>query len=112
MNLPNANRALVEREKIVDYLLDATHPDNGGKARFFEGLGFTRAEWAELAAAFVKVATESVVVQTEETSHGRKYVIVGQVASPTGKTAMVQTVWIVNRGFDVPRLVTAYPYEE
>ncbi|MGE0680667.1 MAG: hypothetical protein AB7P69_07135 [Candidatus Binatia bacterium] len=25
---------------------------------------------------------------------------------------MVQTVWIVERGVDIPRLVTAYPHEE
>lgn len=40
MNLPNAERAIVEREKITDYLLDPAHPDNGGKAPFFEHLGF------------------------------------------------------------------------
>jgi len=35
MKLPNANNANVEREKIVDYLLNPAHPDNGGKAEFF-----------------------------------------------------------------------------
>lgn len=32
MKLPHAEKATVEREKIVDYLLNATHPDNAGKA--------------------------------------------------------------------------------
>jgi len=35
MNLPNAGEAVVEREKIVGYLLNPAHPDNGGKAEFF-----------------------------------------------------------------------------
>ena len=45
MKLPNANNAIVERKKIVDYLLDPAHPDNSGKAEFLEALGFRRKEW-------------------------------------------------------------------
>ena len=44
MILPNAEKAIVERDKIVDYLLNAAHPDNGGKATFFESLGFRRSK--------------------------------------------------------------------
>ncbi len=40
MKLPNAHLAVVEQEKICGYLLNAAHPDNGGKAAFFAGLGF------------------------------------------------------------------------
>ena len=40
MKLPNAEKAVVEREKLADYLLNAAHPDNGGKAAFFEGSDF------------------------------------------------------------------------
>lgn len=35
MRLPNAQNAVVDREKIADYLLNPAHPDNGGKAKFF-----------------------------------------------------------------------------
>jgi uncharacterized protein DUF6883 len=45
MKLPNAELALVEREKITEYLLNAEHPDNGGKASFLIALGFQRATW-------------------------------------------------------------------
>ena len=44
-----------------------------------------------------------------ESPHGTKYVIVGPIQSPSGKTALVQTVWIVDKGMDAARLVTAYP---
>ena len=40
MKLPNAHLAVVERAKIVEYLLNPAHPDNGGKAPFFMALGF------------------------------------------------------------------------
>ena len=52
MKLPNADRATVQEEKIVDYLLNRSHPDNSGKAQFFEALGFRREGWKTLAAAF------------------------------------------------------------
>jgi hypothetical protein len=42
VKLPGADKAVVSREKIVDYLHDAAHPDNGGKAEFFAQLGFRR----------------------------------------------------------------------
>ena len=32
MLLPNADRAVIDEPKLVDYLLNASHPDNGGKA--------------------------------------------------------------------------------
>ena len=41
MKVPNANDPVVESDKIVSYLLNAGHPDNGGKAQFFEGSGFS-----------------------------------------------------------------------
>jgi len=45
MNLPNATLAVVERQKITQYLLNREHPDNGGKANFFIDLGFNAEHW-------------------------------------------------------------------
>ena len=41
--------------------------------------------------------------------YGQKYEVGGFLQGPTGREAPVVTVWIVLRGEDVPRLVTAYP---
>src|ERR1700682_3051386 len=41
VKMPHADRAVVDRAKISEYLLNAAHPDNGGKAKFFEDLGFS-----------------------------------------------------------------------
>jgi hypothetical protein len=109
MKLPNAEKAVVEREKIEDYLLNAAHPDNGGKAAFFEGLGFRRDQWETLATALRMVAALAETAQIMDSPHGRKYVILGMIQSPGGKSAIVQTIWIVDTGLAVARLVTAYP---
>lgn len=70
MKLPKAGKAVVEREKIKDYLLNAAHPDNGGKAAFFEGLGFRRDKWETLATALRAVATQAEITHSIESPHG------------------------------------------
>ncbi|MGI8964780.1 MAG: DUF6883 domain-containing protein [Limisphaerales bacterium] len=88
------------------------HPDNGGKAAFFEGLGFRRAEWETLAAALRALAGQTEATQSTKSPHGQKYVIVGRIKSPGGKSPLVRTIWIVDIGLEVARLVTAYPHAE
>ena len=112
MKLPNADKAVVEREKVQDYLLDSVHPDNGGKAQFFERLGFRQSEWKILADAFLAFAHKAEVTHSMKSPHGQKYVIVGRIKSPNGKTASVQTIWIMDKSLNVARLVTAYPRKE
>ena len=109
MNLPNANHAAVEREKVADYLLNPGHPDNGGKADFFTQLGFHRERWEVLAAALKVLAVSVEVTSASETTHGKKYVITGRIQSPGGKSPLVQSVWIVDKDRNTARLVTAYP---
>lgn len=111
MTLPNAHLAIVERGKIADYLLNPAHPDNGGKASFFIALGFLREQWETLAAALRRVALNSPVSQNMETAHGKKYIVDGAIETPAGKSPVVRTVWIIERGREAPRLVTAYPRE-
>ena len=110
MKLPNAHLALVEREKIVDYLLNAAHPDNAGKAPFFFALGFSRDDWQPLAVALARLAEATEVLKSMESPHGRKYILDGRIETPSGQTPVVRTIWIVDRGADRPRLVTAYPH--
>jgi hypothetical protein len=111
VKLPNAQRAIVDLGKITAYLLNASHPDNGGKARFFGELGFVRTEPVTLGEALRAVAVEGDVVRQAESPHGRKFVVDGAIQGPRGRTASVRTIWIVDVGQDAPRLVTAYPGE-
>ena len=49
MTLPNAHLAIVEREKITEYLLNSAHRYGASKARFFTAFGFDPAVWETLA---------------------------------------------------------------
>jgi hypothetical protein len=111
MRLPNADNAVVERDKVVHYLLNALHPDNGGKAQFFCGLGFDQEDWQHLATTLRNSAAVYSVSKVMASPHGTKYIIDGRIETPGGKTPLVRAVWIVDAGLDTPRLVTAYPCE-
>jgi hypothetical protein len=88
------------------------HPDNGGKALFFQSLGFRPEEWQVLADAFRKLAQTGEVSKSMESPHGCKYILDGYIETPSGRTSMVRIIWIVDRGVNTPRLVTAYPHSE
>ena len=109
MRLPNAHLAVVDRAKITEYLLNAEHPDNGGKAAFFIKLEFSRSDWDKFANALRKLALTADVTKSMETVHGKKYIVDGELENPAGKEAWVRSIWIIDAGTDFPRLVTAYP---
>jgi hypothetical protein len=114
VKLRNAHLAAIDRSKVLDYLLNEAHPDNGGKARFFALLGFSREDPEHLMKALRDVAEQGEVVSSAESVHGKKYVVDGWLSVHTQESRQwsIRTVWIIDRGRDAPRLVTAYPGKE
>lgn len=111
MRLPNGERGLVERGKVVNYLMNPRHPEGAGKAAFFFSLGFRQEEWHALAEGLLRVAAEGIVAQVVESAHGKKYIVDGPLRTPNNRTVVVRTVWIREPGRHGPRLITAYPKE-
>ena len=111
MKLPHANAALVEREKIVDYLLNPAHRYGASKARFFCEFGFRADEWERLAEALREHGGTCEVVREVETGFGPRYVVEGELATPSGRRPRVRSVWQHDRGTVAPRLISAYPLE-
>jgi hypothetical protein len=109
MKLPNADRAEVRREKLVDYLLSRAHPDGAGKAAFFERFGFSTAAWQVLRDALLEHAREHEVVETGTSDFGTRYTVEGPIRSPDGRDPRVRSVWFIDVGAPDPRLLTAYP---
>jgi hypothetical protein len=106
--IPNAERAVIDRRKVTDYLLARSHPVGRGKARFFEGLGFSADDPDALETALRSLVVDPEQVVQEDTGFGTKYIAEGQLRGSDG-TAWVRTVWIIEAGADIPRFVTAYP---
>jgi hypothetical protein len=72
LKVPGGDRALIPREKLTDYLLNSGHPDNGGKAVFFQSIGFCHAETELLALVLRQIATTSEIAEIVESVHGIK----------------------------------------
>jgi hypothetical protein len=104
--LTNVQSTIILPEKM-DYILNAEHPENGGKARLFAALGYTQENWEQLAS---DLRTQHLILDAQEvepTRHGRKFEIVGLLRGPKG-FANILSVWIIRWGEDFPRFVTAY----
>lgn len=104
--LPGAESAFVDQRKVSAYLLDAAHPQNGGKARFFLDHGF---DTDALARALVAHPQRNPVAETLINPHGRKFVVHCNMPSPDARNPCITSVWIIDTNGDRPRLVTAYP---
>lgn len=111
MKLPNAHLSIVEREKIVDYLLNPAHRHGASKARFFSGLGFRVEAWEALAGALREHGRRHEVTRTKETGFGPRYEVEGEIVAPDGRHPRVSSIWQVDEGQIAPRLITAYPME-
>lgn len=112
MNLPNAEAADIPLRKMRDYLLDLEHPEGRSKAAFFLAMGFHPDRWELLANAVREMIAHTQVTQTLESRHGTKYIVEGDLMTPTARCVHVRTVWIVEPGESAPRFVTAYPIED
>lgn len=111
MKLPNAHFAVVERDKIVGYLLNREHRYGASKARFFAEFGFRVEEWTVLADALSDQGRRHEVARMRETGFGPRYEVEGELVTPDGRRPRICTVWQVDDGQIAPRLITAYPLE-
>jgi hypothetical protein len=109
MRLPNVDRIRVDREKITEYLLNLSHPDGASKARFFIGFGFRIGEWDVLGKALIQHGIDHPVERVVDSAFGTRYTVVGPLETPDGRDPHVRSVWILDKGSDAPRLVTAHP---
>lgn len=109
MILPGVEDAVVDAFKIRDHLLSDSHPVGRFKSAFFSALGYTATDWGTLASDLRGHARKYEAVPTERTEYGQKFLVRGRIQGPAGKVASVVVVWIVLRGEDFSRFVTAFP---
>ena len=108
MRLPNAKHAIIQKEKLINYLLSLTDGDRKPKAEYFRKIGFNETNLKAFESALLTVASNNDVKTIEKYKFGVKYIVEGFMDSPKGKRIMIRTVWSVDKGEKNPRLVTAY----
>lgn len=111
MSEPTAwpTRFTIRNNKLVDYLLDLSHPRGGSKARFFLGFGFSRDRPMQLADALADHVLETKGRWQGPAEGGpTKLIFEGRIRAPNGRAPWVRSVWQVEAD-GVARLVTVVP---
>lgn len=110
MKIPNADQAIIPKEKLREYLLSPSHPVGKFKAAFFKIMGYTIENWDELETAIRSIVSQDVI-QVTHSNFGDKYEVRGEIIGPSGTKAWLVSVWIIRDGDTRPYFVTAYPGE-
>jgi len=112
MKLPATDHVVIEAAKLREYLLSPYHPVGRFKASSFAALGYTADNWQQLEADLRILVQSQDAKVGQITKYGQKYEVRGMLGIPNAKRAEVVTVWIIRRGENVPRFVTAHPGEK
>ncbi len=92
-------------------MLSETHIVGKSKARYFRSFGFDETNVSQFEQELIHIAQTELVAEITETIYGKKYVIDGELKTPSGDMIHLRTVWIIETGDDIPKLVTAYPLD-
>lgn len=111
LEMPNHAHAVTPDEKFTKYSLDYTNKNATGKAEAYEkGLGYTQTNYRSLVTQIHDAVTSGAVTpyQVTESDYGTKYKYRIKVVGPNGKTKNVIAVYQVDKGNNIPRLITNY----
>lgn len=108
MQLPNAEKAFVDDQKLIDYCLSDSHPIGKHKAKVFKSaLNYGLENFTELKNAILAGVNTERATLTHSNQYGNYYVLDLWIMNHP-KQARVRTSWIVKRDEDFPRLTSCY----
>ena len=109
MRIPNAEHAIIAPEKLRDYLLNPEHRRGASKARFLLSLGYARDRWQRLESDLRQQHLPQEVARVVQAEYGTRYEIHDPLITPGRRIVMVRSIWQIDSGTNVPRLITMYP---
>ena len=89
MKIPNPESAVIDAEKIRDYLLSSTHPVGRLKAVFFNALGYRESDWGRLRMDIQNAALLETASPGRFTRYGNNYELRANLNGPSGRSANV-----------------------
>lgn len=109
MRIPNAERAVVAKDKLRGYLLNLSHRRGAAKARLLLDFGY-RSDHPEVLEADLRAQHLSLdVTGTSTNAYGLVFEVEGPIRTPSGRSVRFCSVWQIDTGTDVPRFITMYP---
>lgn len=109
MPIPNADSAIIEQQKIVDYLLNAGHRRGGSKATLLRQFGYDLVDWVRLADDLRRDHLSRDADFSRSTQYGERYEIRAPLQTPSGRPLIVRSIWQIDTGSASPRLITLHP---
>ncbi|MFT3744980.1 MAG: hypothetical protein QM785_11895 [Pyrinomonadaceae bacterium] len=108
MRIPDAEKAIVAVEKLVNYCLDRTNEVGQHKAIVFaSALGITQINYGVLRSALLTAVKENGAVAGVSDEFGDRYVVDFDLIHDN-KTARVRSIWMIGHEVKEPRLITCY----
>ena len=107
--LSNPHLLRVETVKVTHYLLCSDHPKGGGKAKFFESVGFSKENVTEFVAALRSHVAKNQIAEVVPHPYGVKTVIDCFMPTPSGREYCIRSVWNDHLDGAPPKLITAHP---
>jgi hypothetical protein len=102
MKVPNADRAIITRDKLQEYLLNPQHKRGASKAKALLAMGYAADDWQTLENDLRQQHLGEDIMEEEENDYGTSYVIVANLIGPSGDTRLWRSVWQIDIGTDVP----------
>lgn len=109
MLIPNADKAVIAPEKLRDYLLNPAHRRGSAKAKLLLSLGYRPDAWRVLELDLRNQHLSAHVTATKQNPYGLRYEVRAPLQTPRGRIVVFESVWQIDIGTDVPRLITMYP---
>ncbi len=109
MKVPLADQAVIAQDKLCNYLLNVAHRRGASKARLLIAMGYRPDNWQRLEADIRAQHLTAEVHGVADTEYGRCYEIVAPLHGPAGRSVTFRSVWQIDTGKQVPRLITMYP---
>ncbi|HAM53688.1 MAG TPA: hypothetical protein DCP92_24470 [Nitrospiraceae bacterium] len=109
MKIPNDSLAYIPPGKLTAHLLSETHSVGKSKAKLFRSIGYNELNISLLKEGLLSIAHNEEILDAQSSEHGVKYLVEGLLQTPAGGTLKIRTIWIIDKGQDRPRFVTAYP---
>ncbi len=109
MRIPNADRAIIAPEKLRSYLLNTAHRRGSAKARLLLSCGYRADAWQILEADLRAQHLTAEVAGIKENIYGLRLEIRAPLATPSGRLIVFESIWQIDDGTDIPRLITMYP---
>jgi hypothetical protein len=107
--LPNFEKAIIEPDKLYNYVLSSSHPVGRFKAAFFRSCGYSSDNWRDFESSLRSIISYYDAVEAGESRYGKKYVVEGKLSNSSGDIVNIISVWVILNGDDIPRFITAYP---